>query len=558
MSRSVASFAAVCFLLTACTPESGLVGYNRDAAPVLRLDNPTPAAWLATGSTEVFGTAEHLEALTVNGIAAQRKGTSFSSQLDLPRGISMVEASGTDFRGDVHFVRHGVIAGTFAEAAGAVEDGVRIRVNQGGLDRVLDAVADQLIASEIEAMAFAANPVYSDAYGIAGWDAVTVNADIIRVSFSPVRGAADPTPGQLAIEVTIPNLELGVKGYGDVVGWNYDTDVWFWTDRAVITGMVEVKAEGGRLVADLPAAQVQLAGFGWDTSLLPGDLETYLFVDAVRGFIEDQLADAMIAQVPPLLEEQLAGLDLSYETELLDRPVSVRADFAAATIDEDGLEVVLDLDVAIPGSGAHEDAGYLVAEGGPAQLSTIPDIALGLHDDLLNRVLFEAWRAGMLEMTMSTEDGSLSPLMLMQLHAEEGTVAVRADLPPVIVEKAGGLQAQVGELIVDIHTPGGEMGENLQLALNVGIDLVPTITDGVLTLELADPIAEMVVRSSDWGASNEATTALMEEALPLDALLILLGDIEVPLPELGGITIDRAITHRDASGAHTGVYVELR
>ena len=160
-------------------------------------------------------------------------------------------------------------------------------------------------------------------------------------------------------------------------------------------------------------------------------------------------------------------------------------------------------------------------------------------------------------MRMSTDDGSLEPIMLLPLKAEQGTITLRPDLPPVAVQVDGGLQIQAGELVVDIETPGGELGEYLQVAVAAFIDLELALENGVVALDIGTPELSLMVRESDWGASDETTTRLVEEMLPLDTFLALLGGLELPLPSLEGLTISSAELGRDRSGLHTSVEVEL-
>ena len=65
-------------------------------------------------------------------------------------------------------------------------------------------------------------------------------------------------------------------------------------------------------------------------------------------------------------------------------------------------------------------------------------------------------------------------------------------------------------------------------------------------------------RYDEWvGVGNEELTNLLGETLPIEALLGL-ANLEIPLPELGGILVDQADTSRDKSGVHTLVDIELR
>ena len=83
------------------------------------------------------------------------------------------------------------------------------------------------------------------------------------------------------------------------------------------------------------------------------------------------------------------------------------------------------------------------------------------------------------------------------------------------------------------------------------------VESGEVVLDLGSPDLHMMVRDSDWGASNESITQLVEEMLPLDSMLALLGDLSFPLPELGGIGIASAYVGRDTAQAHTNITIAL-
>lgn len=211
----------------------------------------------------------------------------------------------------------------------------------------------------------------------------------------------------------------------------------------------------------------------------------------------------------------------------------------------------------MPDSGTHSGEGYLQAGSGEPDIDTHAAISGAMSDDLVNRVLYEAWAGGLLDLSMSTEDGSLSPLLLATLQATEGSVRVDAKLPPVLVERDGKLAVQVGELLLTIDTPDGEMGTHLVVAIAATIGIELGIEDGNLVLSMEEPEMVLAVRESDWGASNERVTRLIEEMLPLDTLLSLLGDFSFPLPSLYGISIDSGEAYRDQDGVHTGIEINV-
>lgn len=540
------------FFLAACEKEP-----TEEKVPEGKLVLRTPEGgdFLADGTGTAEGQAINLSDVQVNGVAAETDGPVFSADIPLERGVNVVEASGVDGNDHTLYTRNGVLAGTFTQAEGDVQDAVYLRVNQSGLDRIGEIAATAVDMQTINGMLPAINPVYSDSYA---WDTVTVAADVESVTFDTPQLDFAPRDGALGLTVTIPNLYVDAYAYGDVLGLDFDSDVSMWASSAVLTTDVYVTARNGKLVVDIGEVAVDLKDFGYDTSLLPGDVEDYILVDTIRGKIEEMLATQITEQVPPLLDETLNGLDPSYSTELMGLSVDLGFGFSSADIDARGLALTLDLDVTIPQSGKHSAPGYFSAPLGTPDVDEHADLAGAVSDDLLNRMLYEAWQGGLLDLTLSTDDGSLEPIMLAPLKATTGTIKVTAKLPPVVVERDGKPQAQIGELLVDITTPGGALGDHLLVSVNAFADLDVTIEDGALKLALGEPEVVLMVRETSTGADEETTTNLVEQVLPLDLLFSLLGDFSFPLPALYGLEVDEGTASRDPSGVYTGLEISLK
>lgn len=524
-------------------------------APTLAVDSPAAADWLAPGPVTVRGSQKYLVDLRVDGETVEPLAENWEKRLVLEPGIHVFEAVGTGPDGDAVTVRRGVLAGDFAEPEGPVAEAMRIRLNRGGLADVLELAGGLLDAEAMAAAAAELNPVYEDSYGIWGWDAVTISADLTALDFGAPVLSASPTDGRLEVVVVLPDLHVDVEATGEVVGSAFDTAVSMDATRAVVTVGLGAGAVDGRLDVELLDADLALEGFSYDTSLLPGDVEDWLLVDTVREKVESMVLEQVRATVPALLDEKLAELDPSFQAEVLGVPVAVSADFAEVAIDGEGLDLALDLAVDIPPAGTRTWAGVFTTGAAATEPSNATDLALSISDDFLNRVLFEAWRGGLLDLELSTADGSLDPLLLGALGASEGSIGVSAELPPVIVDADGAMQLQLGELQVAVDTPDGDLGQRLDLAVAAWADLGLVYASGELGLDLGAVRTSLDVRGSDWGASNEATTKLVSEMLPLDAMLALVGAFRFPVPELGGLRVADAAIDR-ASGA-TEVALDL-
>lgn len=547
-------------LAFACSSENQLHSdQERPPEPSIALTSPASGSWLAEGATEVTGTFANLYGLDVNdnSVTPSPETGTFSGTVELERGINVIQAYGetADEKG-WRYDRVAVIAGDFADPGHPIEDAVGLRVNQSGLDVVMDYVAGMVDDETIEAAAFEMNPIYDDSYGVLGWDAVDIEARIDALTFSALRIDADPREDVLFLEVVIPDLFVDLQAVGEVVWIDFDVDATIWADQAVITAELEADADDGDLVVNLLSSEVELIGFGYDTSLLPGDVESYLFVSTIAEKIEGMLLEQIEEKVPPLLESTLGGLDLSTELELMGTPVALGATFASVQIDEQGLEIHTDVEIDSPSAGTHTYAGYLSA---PVEMDidTKSGLAMGMGDDLLNRLFFELWKGGLMDITVSTDDGTMKPEFLAGLKAEQGSITLNPLLPPVLVQNEEGMEIQIGACEVTVLTPGGDLGERLVADLSITIHAAVGYEDGQVVLEIADPEMDLMVRDSDWGAMPETVTQLLEELIPVGELVSAFGDIAIDIPQMEGIAIDSASVQRDRSRLGTHVEVEL-
>ena len=543
--------------LVGCKRDDEVNGIADAQTPALTLDNPAAGAWVSPGTVRAQGISAGLEGVSVNGATAEVEGGKYGADVSLVRGINVVEAVGSESDGDELFVRNGVLAGTFGDPSQTLEGAINLRLNQGGIDDLMELVGTFLDPDTINAAATGMNPIYQDSYGVWGYSAVDISADIESISFGTPELAARPSGGALSLSVALPDLDVLVNATGDVVGVNFDTTAELMAERAEVEATLVVGAEDGHLTAELVDAEVNLVGFSYDTSLLPWGVEDYLFVDTIRGKIEDMVLEQIETMVPSLLDDALAGLDPSFELELLGVPLSVAASFAEVETDSDGVAMVLDLDVDAPSTGTKSSQGFLLAEDANPKLDHNADLTGAISDDMLNALLFQLWEAGMLDMRLSTDDGSLPAVMLTPLKADEGTIQLDAILPPVVVQQDGGLELQMGELAVRIDTPGGELGNYVDLSVNAFVQLELGFKDGALDMSVGETNVVLMVRDSDWGASNETITRVVEQSLPIDTLLLLVGALNFDIPSIYGLSIDKATVSRDDGGSHTDLEVEL-
>lgn len=527
-------------------------------APSITVDAPVPGAFVGDGRVPVTGAVTGLDDVTVNGVSARRVGDRFDAEVDAPRGMVPVEVVGRDRHGNAWTERYTVLAGDFAEPEGPVLDAVVLRLNRAGLDHLGGMISGLLVPADLLAdMTAAGDPVF-DVFIPSVWplDDTDVDIYLTALSFDPLRVTAEPGAGVLRLDVRLPSIAVELQTWGTIpLLANTEGDlIRMSADEVHIAVDVSMDVgPDGAVRATLANPSVQMPGFqiSWDYLWTGVDWVLDLFLD-LQTMMEDALVGALEDSVPALLSSVFGALNTTFEMPLFDRVVSLRMQLAEIAADPDGVQFGAHLAVSVPGARARSTGGWLTSPpgGAPSPSRTAP-MSAAISDDLLNRALYELWAAELLSMTLSTEDGSLDALMLAPLGATQGAVGIDLGLPPAVVERDGRFVAQLGEVALHLDTPGGEKGDFLDVTLGAETALDLTIEDQELRLAIGTPDLRLAVRDSDWGASNDTITTLLEQQLPLDVILLLLGEFAFPLPELPGITIGRAIAERDPSGVHT-------
>lgn len=549
--------------LTACNkelPEDQVVPEPAS----LQVDAPPPGAFVPAGGTAVVGSATGLTGLTVNGQPAPVTSGRFQTTLDLPRGITMLEARGKDATDHSLFTRHSVLAGDFAPADGAVRDAMTLRINQSGLDHLAGMLSGLLNPADLFYSMSANNPIYNyyEPHGLLV-DDTDVDVYLTALTFDPLQASASTDSGVLHIDLVLPNPYIEMETWGTIAYLNDTTGDLITISASQIYVGADVAMDvgpDGTVTASMSNVVVSMPGFDAEWSYVWGvvDWLVNLFVD-LQDTVEGLVGGVMIDFAPTILGQAFSALNTTFETELLGAPITLQLQLVDVQADPQGVAFVADLGVDVPERLQHQAPGYLVAPGGSTPSpDTVTQMSAALADDLVNRVLYEAWAGGMIDLTLSTDDGSLDPLMLGALGASTGSIHVSADLPPVVVQKNGQLTAQLGEVDIRIETPGGDQGNWLDVTLSGETALQLSVANNELVLGLGAPDLRFVVRDSDWGVSNETITNLLEAELPLDVILLLLGNFSFPLPEIEGFGIASATTARDASGVHTDLAIILQ
>ena len=546
-------------LLIGCKSDQELTATETDTPETvpdgtLIIETPEAVAWASEGPMTISGQAYNMDTLTLNEEPISISDDRFEETVTLARGLNHFTVSGVDVGGDILTDKATVLAGDFASPGDTMSEALSAHLGPDGLDAIGAYASTALDPSLLLDKEGSINPIYENYPIVGSWLA----ADLVGLAFSTAELEIVPTGGALELSIRLPDLDIDIDAYGEAAWIDYSLDVDMTADAAVITAEVMIEAVDGGLEVQMVDPEISLEGFAYDLSILPSFIEDYFFVETIQGTVEDLLVEQANEMVPAMIDEALAGLEFSYTLELLGSELTLAADFADVDITGDGVGLDMDVNVTVPGTGTLSYAGYLAAPTGTKPEHDLADpLSLVVSDDLLNRTLFEMWRGGATELTLSTEDGSLDPTTLEGLPLDTATISVSPQLPPVIVSGEHGLQLQAGAVEVVASTPGASFGEYMNLRLTAIADATIAIEDGLIQPQLGDIFIDIEVLESDWSLPDSSIAEIVNWALPQEDLIAMVSEMGIALPSLGGISVSNAEMRRDDDAFYSAVSVEF-
>lgn len=272
---------------------------------------------------------------------------------------------------------------------------------------------------------------------------------------------------------------------------------------------------------------------------------------AMENVLESLVADQMTAALGGLF----GALKLDQEFDL-PSPVAgqapntlvIKTEPRAVDIGTERLQIRVDsIAYAKTPARPHTHLGSLNHRGcAPSNSLTFPPVApivVGLHDDLINQLLFAVWEGGTLALDLGPEE---SAALVGEFGLQDATVKVDALLPPVFDSCQRGNTLQVGDLYLEFEADflgqPTTLGVWLQIEAGVGVVIAPDETGAlVATLEIGelDPLMiEVVINEGAFAADDQLVVDLIKDVLIPQLLGTVTESASFTLPsfDLGALT----------------------
>lgn len=518
--------------------------------PVLVVDTPVRAVVTDTlEHVRVSGTVSDnlgsIRSLTVAGqpVSLPPEGGAFQIDIDLAYGLTLMDIVATDAQGLTSLQTRGAeqgLGGFRAMLARTFEqDGVlnalalvlaQAAFDDGEEEEVRDDLAQiiEFIVMNLDFAAFVPNPLTT--FPCIGGDCTLA---LTAVTMKDVDVTMTLQQGRIHLGIVLDDFagQMTLAFPGGALPATLMTDrVTLDTDIFVSVQNGETVTVADNTVVDIDTLTVTVTGD--PTGLLQVALQSAvtLIEGILIGAMEAIITDLVEGQVAEALGGLFDALKIDQDFDLpspvpdqAPNTIIIRTRAAGVDIAPERLQLRLDaLAFAETPNRPHEHLGSLRHTGcAPESALTFPPpapIVVGVHDDLVNQLLFAVWEGGTLSLDLA---GERADALLGDFGIFGATLTVDARLPPVFETCRGDNVVQLAELYIEINASFA--GEPLELGLWLLAEAPLDVTfqddaegalQAALVIEAIEPMHIEVAKNVGVFATDEdAVRALLRDAL---------------------------------------------
>lgn len=520
----------------------------RDAVepPTLKVEAPARGSIQAgAGKITVSGTVasnadgDAIEQVLVNNVAATVTGDTFTAQIAVPEGATLIQTVVRDRNGTTVTDTRAVLAGELRPVGTQIPRAVTAALSADAFTKLSAAAGEILAGLDLTALLAPLQPIahFDDENGE---DCLFARVFVDQASFTDVKLALSPVAGGLAVRAEVSGLAVDSRVRYKVACLGGENTVAIAADKIVVAGTLQVAPNGSAgFTTKLTNPQVSITNSSFDISGFPDEIRRLLRLDSIVGSIVSTAAELAMN---PLVNQALGALAGPQQLEVLGTQLTVQVAPDSLAFAADGAEVGLAMTVLL--AGGDTSPGFIYTDNGMPTLRADSGLQLGIADDLANELLAEAAASGLLDLSVATPGGAFD------------TAQIQMTVPPMI--SAGGADGRLRVVLGDMLTTFVSRGTPVaKAAISATVDLaVAPAADGhSVALQLGAPdihldIVDDLPNTTGLDARSLAAAATGGLAAQIDALSKLFGVI--PLPAVAGLQV------RDLSvGADSG-YVMVR
>lgn len=550
--------AAVGSDLSALPPGVSIPGLPASPAllegPQVDIVSPARASFTTGRKVTVEGVVTDLGGGVSDVRVAGRKVTpdasgAFRAEVDLEPGMNTIAVEAWDAANHRRERFVSVIAGDLAPEADALADAATSRITEAAFDLIEPSITSGIEAQRAQIVQqVLATRLSNDDTKIKGF------------RFGAVRSAVDCVPGGVTFTITIDDLAMEIEHKAKVLlVFSTTKRGTVRAQRLEITGITQVGVQGGQPVSRV--VQVTATAQGFSVPDWASGEQTN-----IRRAFENGFAASAAAGIGDGLTKALQTRSGTIAPPAGSPGPAVSIDWTMDTLafDAAGATATFSANARVPQATVGTETRSVVVRSGLANLTggspSGPNVALAVHQDLLNRALHAAWRGG--AMTMTLDQATLarlapqSPLVLdtsslIALAPELAAVVapglpielrLEGKLPTVVRLRAGPLPhlldigaLQVTTVVLD-PTKGPTVLGEASYAVRAEVQMVER--QGKLVLESAGSVEVHVDALGAPQAGAELVLEKMAAQLGPNLLtMALAGQQGVALPSVQGVSL---------------------
>ena len=559
--------------------------------PTLTWTSPDRGLFTADSMITLEGYVEDIgsdvDTLTINGFNVTFSDTGqFYWLTALDVGYNLFEAIVEDEAGNSNKYAISVLRGSHLDNESWVDDAIGARVNESGLNKI-EEIANAYLA-EFDITTLLPDPLIDETIDL-GITTCNVYATITDVDYALavnleayygfIEAEVEITDFLISVDFTLECSDGGEALYQGTVAFSY-------LQASVPVYIDVVDNELSVTLGDVSIGEPQgfdLTITGFDPTLV--NLLEGILAGTLIPMAEDMINDIIQTEVPPLIEEALADLELYFEFELLDKTLAVEAAFESIDIDEGGIALWMNARATataydpnvpdLPGSlwtpGSPPVMGNNSPGGQSYQLGAV------ISDDILNQALYIVFRAGLLNMTLDETSGISLELYagdlelffpgISDIYGEEAPVLIKLHglLPPILdlsPADAAQVELQLGEMFVDVVVTNEFEEETLVLQMLVYVEAPVTVDANATGDAFTFTFGEMTVNLDVVESMSLLPDAFFEGFVPvlIDFILPLISQFleDFPIPSFEGYSMNvKELTVTGFLEDYLGVYGDL-
>ena len=523
-----------------------------DTPPRIDIHAPARGTYIPEGQTTLNFSVTEDHALNRLTLDERDLDTALAPDYDLlgvalAPGLNIMQLEASDAAGNSSREHVAALHGPLRDPDEPIDSAIRAHIGVAGLaalGRVAAGLLDDQDLTEL----------VPELLNESGFEISVSTIDYRR----PAEITLTPRPEVLDLAVVmrqfVLELELSIGGrdaYSVGVG----------AGRIEVGAQIVPRVVDGELVTEIQDLQVDFFDLDFEFGGLPEfEANPEDGQNLLEEIVSDVLSEIVRQQLPDVMDQLLSRLAEPIDLELLGAILQLRLQPNVVVVSERGLSVRIDVQVALSNPAPMEPRvdGYLGQVSAWDGVPATENFGLAVDDDLLNCVLYQVWRAGVLfptiDQTLVREQGN----SLNFVSAFFGTLVTRArpevprDAPlrtetslplPIVagVRKGAtgvGLELGIGDLLLQIITDDADGNTLLtgRTSVRFNGELSGRSENGLkLALEIGEVVSAFDVLDADLrGRIENDIEGQIGELIALlgPAISEIVSDFELPTIDL--------------------------